>query len=107
VTTKSDLARELAAVKLTPVDPIGTQRTWAFVNPGGLEEIEMAVYPEATRVEGERLRVARVEMGIGLREASKRLGLSAVDLSRVERGAMTCDIDEVIRILRAAQESQQ
>ncbi len=85
--------------KLAPVEPIGMQRTFAFVNPGGLEEIEMPVYPEATRARGERVRTARVALSMGLREASKRLDLSAVELSAVERGAMTGDVDAMIEAM--------
>lgn len=87
--------------KLAPVEPIGMQRTFAFVNPGGLEEIEMPVYPEATRIAGERLRGARVSMRIGLREASQRLGLSAVELCGVERGELAGDVDAMILVLAA------
>jgi hypothetical protein len=87
---------------LVHVEPVGRQKTFAFVNPGGLEEIEMLVYPEATRESGDRLRAARVALGMGLRAASQRLGLSAVELSAVERGAMTGDVDAMIAELEAS-----
>jgi hypothetical protein len=87
---------------LVHVEPVGRQKTFAFVNPGGFEEVEMAVYPEATREAGGRLRTARVGLHMGLREASQRLGLSAVELSAVERGAMTGDVDAMIAELEAS-----
>lgn len=87
---------------LVHVEPVGRQKTFAFVNPGGFEEVEMPVYPEATCADGDRLRTVRVALRIGLREASQRLGLSAVELSAVERGAMTGDVDAMIAELEAS-----
>lgn len=81
---------------LAAVEPIGMQRTLAFVNPGGLEEVEMPVYPEAARAAGERVREARRLLRLGLREASRRLGLTPSELSAVERGAMTGDVDAMV-----------
>ena len=88
---------------LAEVEPVGMQRTWAFLNPGGLEPVEMPSYPEATRAAGERLRTVRVGLRMGLREASNILGLSAVEVSCVERGAMTGDVDAMILALEGAE----
>jgi hypothetical protein len=85
---------------LRDVEPIGTQRTWAFVNPGGLEPIDMEVYPEEHVEAGASLRRARVWVArIGLRQAADRLGLTVVELSAVERGAMTGDVGGMVRKL--------
>ena len=86
---------------LSAVEPIGTERVTAFLNPGGLQDIDMGVYPEATCAAGRLLRSALFEMRIGLRDASTRLGLTPVELCAVERGQMTGDVDGMIEALCA------
>lgn len=76
---------------VTAVEPIGKRTTFAHVNRGDQPHyfgfIEIDAYPPHPR--GTALRDLRVAAGVGLREASKRLGLSAVDLSGVEMGSKT------------------
>ncbi len=87
-----------ARVTLLPVAPIGTRTTLAFVNRGegrgGLEEVTLDVYPEASVARGRAFREYRVRIGRSLREAAQLLGLHAVDVSSLERGAATLSEDE-------------
>lgn len=89
------------ALKIEAVEPIGTQRTHAFINRGhaedgtalnhSFEEIEVPVYPKDAVASGRELRDARVTRGINLRDAAKLLGISVVQLSDLERGRARCD----------------
>lgn len=74
-------------MKLIDVDPIGEETGPAFVDGPGIHELRMvtrAVYPDSG---GRAFRAARVDASISLREMARRLGLSAVELSSVERGS--------------------
>lgn len=75
-------------MKLIPLPLRPAGKTVAFVctsTGGGLAEVD---HYEGT-VEGDRLRACRVAVGLGLREAAKRVGLSALDLSCLETGRVT------------------
>ncbi len=89
---------------VVPVAAIGTRTTGAFVNrgedrPGGYEQIVLHVYPPSP--DGERMRALRVDLDLGLREASNALGIKPVDLSALERGSARCDWQEMELRLRA------
>jgi hypothetical protein len=92
---------------LVPVEPIGKATVFAHQNRGDMPhvwgDVEINKYPAWACVAGERLRRTRVvDLRMGLREASQRLGLSAVDLCSVERGAMTGDVDAMIAELETS-----
>jgi hypothetical protein len=86
------------------VEPERTESSFAHVNRGtrgsGFGYVDLPVYPKANRDAGHRFRDARVARSIGLREAARRLGLTVVLLSDIERGRRTADIDAMIRKLR-------
>lgn len=71
-------------MEITPVEPIG--KCVAVTLHG---DFEMDQYPPSPR--GVALRRLRVGLELGLREASRKLGISAVNLSRLEMGKATCD----------------
>lgn len=81
-------------MKLTPVTPIGKRTMVTFHG-----DYEVDAFPPSPR--GRALRDLRVELGQGLRETARALGLSAVQLSDLERGRATTDWDEIERRLRA------
>lgn len=76
---------------LIPVEPIGRERTRAFVCPGGLREVERDVFPPSP---GEALRDTRIAFSLGLRETAKLLELTPVELSHLERGSATMSAEE-------------
>jgi len=99
-----------AKVKLVDVEPSGTERVFAHVHrdqgPHTWEWVDAAVWPDYP--DGCRLRRARRNLRIGLREAAKRLGLRTVSYSDLERGrkvlAPGLEMDDVIAALRLAEE---
>ena len=81
-------------IVVRPVMPIAMRPSAAFVTrPGGcrLSVTEQPVYPTSDR--GERLRKLRVDAGLTLGEASRRLGLRIVELSDLEHGRGQTDDD--------------
>ena len=84
------------------VEPIGKRKIFAHIHhadrPHEWGEIEIDDYPPSP--EGKKLRDLRVQLGIGLREASRLLGLTAVQLSSVERGGAVLDWTEAAKVLR-------
>lgn len=69
------------------VDPVGTERAHGFrhFTDGHVETSwDQPVYPP--HPQGQAFRDARVAAGVGLRDASKRLGLSPEIVSGLERG---------------------
>lgn len=94
-------------VKLTisKVAPTGTKKTIAFVNRGGgrggVEEIELPVYPSQHVSRGEALRAVRVRSGLSLREAAQVLGISGVEMSSLEHGSCTVPDEEWASITEA------
>ena len=76
-------------IRTEHVAALGTRKTIAHVNRGargsGFEEIELPVYPDSP--EGAEFRRARVAARVTLGEAARRLGLSMVYVSELERGA--------------------
>lgn len=84
-----------------PVEPVGKRTAFGHQNMGDRPhvwgEIELDAYPESK--EGRALRDFRTARQIGLREASAKLGISAVHLSNLERGAATCDWETVRTLL--------
>lgn len=99
--------------KPAPVVPIGIRQTLAFVDytpearargmRNGLQPIGVPEYPPHPR--GRALRDLRVDLGLGLRQATAMLGLTAVELSALERGASTlepaAEWDRAEAVLRA------
>lgn len=75
------------------VEPIGTRTAYGHINRGrGNHEwgpFEIPDYPRSEN--GQRLRALRVSKEVGLRDTAKALGLSALELSELERGARTTD----------------
>ena len=71
-------------MKIVKVNPIGEHNGTAIVG-GHLREVPLPTYPPSP--DGKRLREKRIAVGLSLREAAIVLGLSAVDLSMLERGA--------------------
>lgn len=103
------------ALKLEPVEPVGTRRSHAFVNRGhaddgspinhSYEEIEMPVYPEDAVREGREVREIRLMLGMSLRDMSRRLGISMTQVSELERGAARCDREALISALEIGETS--
>lgn len=88
-----------------PVAPIGKRTVYGHQNMGDQPhvwgEFEIDDYPE--NCEGRALRDFCTERDIGLREAARRLGISAVHMSNIHRGAATCDW-ELVRSLLAGEQ---
>ena len=92
-------------MRLIPVQPSSQRTVAAFIRKitdceggcelcdgrgcGGVDSIEVSDYPES--VEGLELRECRRELGLSLGEASSKLGIGVVELSNLERGALTVD----------------
>lgn len=90
-------------MKVLPVEPIGTNRSPAFVDwydeksgtmKGEFREVDMPAYPLSPC--GEAMRHLRVLAGLSLRDAAKMFGISAVDLSSLERGSAKLSDEEWI-----------
>lgn len=101
----ADVPQEaLDRIGYQPVAPIGKRKVWGHQNMGDQPhvwgEIEIDDYPESA--EGRALSDFRRTRRIGLREASAKLGVSAVHLSNLERGAAVCNW-EIVRGLLAAE----
>ena len=71
-------------LKRTKLEPIGTRDAHAI----GLGVVKLEMYSHATETLGNEIRSMRVSAGIGLREAAKRAGLSALELSEIQMGAV-------------------
>lgn len=80
-------------LELVRVDPIGREVVPVFAHAldgTPVYEREVDVYPLSQG--GEALRRLRSHrLGLSLREAAARLGISIVELSSLERGRLTCD----------------
>jgi hypothetical protein len=101
----------MTKLAIQKIEPIGTRKTYAHVNHAdpskhGFQWIDWPVFPPEHEVAGSRLRKARVDLDMGLREASRLLGLTPTELSGIERGEYyTCDVDEAIARLRDERET--
>lgn len=67
-----------------PVLATGERQSPALV-AGTVQVITLPIYPEHG---GTALREARVRAGVGLRDAARRIGMSATTLSGVEAGSL-------------------
>lgn len=79
-------------VKLKEVASIGVTVSPGFAcggKDGGFRMLQMPEYPP--HPEGEMLRDLRVSFQIGLREAADAMGVSATDLSALERGSKAAE----------------
>ena len=76
-------------MNITWVKPIGMQ---AALLPCGQTGGAVPVYPDSPR--GAKLRAIRLNARLGLNDAAERLGVTAVELSAVERGAAILDEDD-------------
>lgn len=77
--------------RIIPVAPVGTEKTAAFVCPGGLREVDVDVYPPHPR--GKVLRSMRRAFDLGLREATALVGVTASELCGLERGSRSLESD--------------
>lgn len=97
-----DNAMRGAVLNYRAVQPIGKRKAFGHVHyadkPHEWGEIEIDDYPPSP--EGEKLRGLRLRLGMGLREAAHALGLTAVQLSNVERGGAVVDWAEAANALR-------
>lgn len=92
-----------ADLEFRHLKPTGRHKQWAFVNPGGLEEVEVDVFDPEYRAAGVKVREERMRLGLTLREATRKAGLKSVsDLSGLERGRATCAYAELFRRWRSA-----
>lgn len=89
----------MTRLPITPVQPIGRSRHRVFgrcADGSAFYEIELDDYPDSIDSRGFReSRKAR----FGLREAARRLGLTATELSGLEHGAYTCDWGLALKML--------
>lgn len=87
---------------ITPVDAIGRETVCGFGRKSdgtSFYEWEVDVFP--TSPNGKKLRELRKDRDIGLRDAAKALGISATELSSLERGSATCaEWEELFQALR-------
>lgn len=81
---------------LSPVEPTGRTKQRAFIG-GVIVELENDVYPD---VGGFALRSERRRLCVGLRAAAARLGIRVSELSGLEFGALTCDWELAMQLLR-------
>lgn len=83
--------------KLKPIKPIGTSRGTALVcteKHGCFDKtVDWPVYPESEN--GKKIRETRKARGFVLREAARILGMTAVDLSKIECGSAVFDDEDV------------
>ena len=84
---------------LIPVTPIGKRMCVGFQCPGGLTSWEEDEYPKWAERRGKELRDARVAASKGLLDAMRLLGLSAKDVSHLERGRAVLSDDEHARAI--------
>lgn len=92
---------DMLIATIKPVAPIGRGMARGFGHKSDgtpIYEWEMDVYPPSPK--GKELRNLRKELDLGLRETSKALGISAVDLSSLEHGRATCDWELIFRMVR-------
>ena len=86
----SRLVRERPRImKLVKADPSGYERSAAFVTRArgcGLEDVRSPMYAVSARAGA--LRTLRKVARLGLRDAAIELGVSAIELSSLERGRM-------------------
>jgi hypothetical protein len=96
-------AREMLAppsidlrLNLIQVPPIGHRDGLAFVDwhegdepRGSVEKIGSALYSEADTIRGRALREKRVEAGWNMGHAARHFGITVVEWSQLERGALS------------------
>jgi hypothetical protein len=86
-------------VKFTEIAAIGTEEHWAFVEgtDPGIKRILSKVYPTPEF----DLRSWRMSVGMPTRELAKRLGVSSLDVARMENGSLVPSVgwDSFRRIL--------
>lgn len=91
----------------TKVEPIGNQRSAAFVSYEdgrcGFDTHALPVYPPSPN--GDLLRNARIVNEWSLRAFAARAGLRVVQLSELERGAATLTGPEWKRLIALAEEA--
>jgi len=94
----AEFARCKDPMKLRPVEPVGTERSYCHMNRGDQphtwEYVDFPVYPKAQMERAKALRKARVDADLGLRDGAKLFGLRPVEMSGLERGSLTVDDNE-------------
>jgi DNA-binding transcriptional regulator YiaG len=78
-------------VKITPIEPTGTQRMLVHVNHAdpslhGFEDRDEPTYPKATIARGHQLRERRMAVGLTMGDVARRLSISVAQVSDIERG---------------------
>lgn len=102
-----DLERLVAAAReerARLIKALGTNALACHAAPAGTRaaitlhgSIAADIYPVGAALEGLALRRARVARRLGLREAAAALGMSASEMTRIERGEVEFDDPEVAR----------
>lgn len=88
------------ALETVDVEPVGYREARGIIC-GRLDTVRIPTYPADAEAEGQRVRMLRAPLG--LREAARALGVSAVWLSDVECGRRRLvDLDAALATLRAA-----
>ena len=77
--------------RIIPVAPTHTEKTMAFVCPGGLREVDVERYPPHPR--GHVLLQMRHAFDFMLRDAVAIVGVSPSEYSGLERGSHTLEND--------------
>lgn len=100
------------ALRYETVEPVGTHRGTVHRNYGtrdprnGWYTHDMPVYPTDQREEGGRIRERRHALGLTLGAAGRAAGLTAAQVSALERGAAKCDTAELYRMWEAGAASR-
>lgn len=98
----------LRPLRIRPVEAISKCETPAMIN-GRVQYVRDDVYPP--HPEGEALRQLRLELGLNLRPAAVRIGITGSILSGLENGSFTAEVpeewDEIRRRMKAVPAEQQ
>lgn len=83
---------------LKAVEPIHKDKHMGFVDlkdgTGGIGEIDHSTYPEEHVTAGKALRDYRIECKLTLSQGARRLGITVGEMSGLEHGCYTADLEE-------------
>ena len=102
-----------STLRYEEVEPVGTRRATVHRNYGltksgkpdprnGWYTEDLPAYPVDQREIGAGIREARKKLGLTLGDAARASGLSVVDVTALERGAARCDHEALIRLWAAS-----